>query len=137
VVGDKVLTDAMINFARPWIFSTALPPMVIDWNNFIWQKLTHLTEYRETLSQSSNLFRQGLSRIGKQSIGNSHIIPLIAPGNEHVMKLASQLEKSGILALAIRAPTVASGKERIRFSLTASIPEDQLQRCLSQIERIV
>ena len=133
VAGDRVLIETMENFTRSWIFSTSLPPITVDWNNFVWGKLAQLPERRERLCLSTKLFREGLCEWHQSIPGDSHIIPLITPGNANVMELASRLEKAGILALPIRSPTVAQGQERIRFSLTADISEDHIEKCLVEI----
>ena len=133
VTGSHVLMDTIENFARPWIFSTSLPPIVIDWNQFIWNKLPSLAGSRTKLQQSANTLRKGLKELGQSCLGESYIVPLLKPGNANVMALSKKLQSAEILALPIRSPTVAKGTERIRFSLSAEIPPEEIQRCLKEI----
>ena len=134
-VGDNLLIETMENFSRSWIFSTSLPPITIDWNNFIWENLEQFSAHRDQLSHSTKLFREGLKKMKLESLGESHIVPLITPGNSSVVEFGARLENVGVLALPIRSPTVAKGQERIRFSLTAGIPAQQIEKCLVEIQR--
>ena len=133
VAGDEVFIDALINFARSWLFSTALPPINIDWNLFIWQQLSDFRPQRQQLGHLTSLFKQQLRDAQQDYIGETYIIPLLKPGNPQVINLANALSEQGILALPIRSPTVAKGVERIRFSLTANIPETEIQRCVAAL----
>jgi len=132
-VGDKILIDTMTNRSRSWLFSTALPPINIEWNNYIWQRLADFAPQRESLAALSNQFKQGLSALDIDYLGDSNIVPVIRAGNSEVLALAKRLEQAGILALPIRSPTVAKGSERIRFSITANLPERIIERCLSAL----
>lgn len=134
VTGDRVLIEAIENFARPWIFSTALPPVMIDWNTFIWQRIPSLGLEREQLHRSAKTFREGLNSVGLACLGDSYIIPLLVPGNSQVIALASRLESAQILALPIRSPTVAVAAERVRFSLSAKMSASEIERCIQEIK---
>lgn len=132
-VGNQTLIESMINFSRSWLFSTALPPINIEWNLFIWQQLASFNHERENLSKLGDLFKSGLEKSNKEFLGDSHIVPVLESGNEHVVALSSSLETKGILAMPIRSPTVPKGAERIRFSLTANMTEESVSHCLDCI----
>lgn len=136
VTGDQLLIDAMINFARSWLFSTALPPINIDWNLFVWQQLSEFSAQRQHLNDLTQSFKQQLSDAQENYLGETYIVPLVKPGNSQVIALAQALSEQGILALPIRSPTVAKGAERIRFSLTANIPEADIQHCVQTLTAI-
>lgn len=133
VTGDQVLIDAMINFSRSWLFSTALPPINIDWNLFVWQQLADFATQRKQLAHLTQIFKSSLNEAQQNYLGETYIVPLLKPGNPAVIELANKLSEQGILALPIRSPTVAKGAERIRFSLTANIPETEIQRCVQTL----
>jgi len=133
VAGDQILIDAMINFSRSWLFSTALPPINIDWNLFIWQQLSTFSAQRQQLNHLTILFKEHLSDAQQNYLGETYIVPLLKSGNPQVIKLAKTLSEQGFLAMPIRSPTVAQGAERIRFSLTANIPESEIQRCVQAL----
>jgi len=134
-VANDVLVDSMINFARSWIFSTALPPITIDWNNYIWLQLPGFDTQRQQLNSLAHVFKQGLGKLNLAYLGDTHITPLMRSGNENAVALARTLEAHGFLALPIRSPTVAKGSERLRFSISADVPENEVTRCLELIEQ--
>ena len=131
VVADEILINSMINFSRSWLFSTALPPINIEWNYYIWQKLSSFKPQREQLQKLTKSFRLNLDSIGELYLGETYIVPLLRPGNEVVVQLSKRLESEGFLALPIRSPTVKKGRERVRFSLTANIPESALDSVIA------
>lgn len=133
VAADQLLIDAMINFSRSWLFSTALPPINIDWNVFIWQQLAEFSAQRQQLEYLTTSFKQQLSEAQQSYLGETYIVPLLKSGNPAVIALATALSEQGILAMPIRSPTVAKGAERIRFSLTANIPETEIKRCVAAL----
>lgn len=133
VTGDQTLIEALVNYSRSWLFSTALPPVNIDWNIFIWQQLADFKKQRDQLDRLTQLFRDGLNRVDKESLGSAYIVPVIEAGNEKVVALADKLQAASILAMPIRSPTVRSGSERLRFSLTANIPESAIEHCLDTL----
>lgn len=136
-VADRVLIDNLINGSRPWLFSTALPPINIAWNMFIWQQLDNFAPHRQKLSALTEQFQQGLADIRQQYLGNSHIVPILYPGNREATELANGLQQNGILALPIRYPTVANGSERIRFSISANLSGDHIKQCLQTVSKLV
>ena len=136
VAGDEVLIQSLVNKSRSWLFSTALAPINIDWNIFIWQQLENFLPQRKRLSELTELFRQGLNNLNHDCLGTTYIIPLLIPGNDKVVRLANKLQNAGILAMPIRSPTVRSGSERIRFSLTANLPEQTIRQCLETLHEV-
>lgn len=136
VTGDQTLIEALVNSSRSWLFSTALPPINIDWNIFIWQQLAQFKKQRAQLDLLGNLFRQGLKNISKQTLGDAHIVPMLEDGNKNVVALSGALQTAGILALPIRSPTVREGDERVRFSLIANMPEEVITQCLEVINAL-
>ncbi len=134
VVADEILINSMINFSRSWLFSTALPPINIEWNYYIWQQLSDLVPQRQQLQKLTRSFRSSLNGIGESCSGETYIVPLLRAGNEAVVSLSKMLESEGFLALPIRSPTVKKGSERVRFSITANIPEQSLESVVSVLD---
>jgi 8-amino-7-oxononanoate synthase len=152
-VSSAVLIDSLINFSRSWLFSTALPPLNIEWNLYIWSQLKSFQDRRNQLQSLTTKFRQNLADADYDCHGETYIVPVMPnlksdeavdsretetrkeSGNVTVVNLSNHLEQKGFLALPIRSPTVKSGSERVRFSLTANIPEqcvfDVVQALLS------
>ena len=134
-VGNTVLIDSMINFSRSWLFSTALPPMNIAWNDYVWRQLSSFKTQRETLKALTTHFRHTLSSMELPVLGESHIVPLLQHGNEQALSTAEFLQTKGFLAMPIRYPTVKKGSERVRFSLTANLPESSIDSLIDAIKQ--
>ncbi len=116
VTGKKVLIDYLINKARSFIFSTALPPVNIAFSKWIIEnKLPYTFDLRKNM----------LVIAGKLG-GQSHIIPYIVGENDRTVELSNILYANGYFTLPIRPPTVPAGTSRLRLSLTADMTEKDL-----------
>ncbi|MCD8388531.1 MAG: 8-amino-7-oxononanoate synthase [Bacteroidales bacterium] len=110
--------EYLVNRARSLIFSTALPPAVAAWSRLSIEKMLGMDAERAHLCQLG----QELSALLGNSLG-SHIQPYIVGDAQRAVELSQQLLSQGIKVLPIRTPTVPPGTERLRFSLSAAIPE--------------
>lgn len=134
IATSPLLKSFFINFARSFIFSTALPPVNVAWTLFTMRKIETMVEERYHLVRLSEKFRHGLEAIlGKDTGSRSQIVPLLTGSAEKAVKLAAELKKLNIYALPIRRPTVPPGGERIRFSLNASLSDDDIEFILNGI----
>ena len=122
---DSAVRDYLINKMRPFIFTTALPPVVVNWSRFVLNKTVSMKERREHLFKLSEKLRQGLN-----AVSDSQIIPLIVGENTAAVALSEKLRSAGILVFAIRPPTVPLGTARLRFSLTANLTEDDIDKII-------
>ncbi len=118
--------DFLVNTARSFIFSTALPPMQIAWSRFTLSQLLHGDRLREHLSKLAISLRKVLGQFSVIPIGISHIQPLIIGDPKEAVELSNRLMFYGIKALAIRKPTVPPGTDRLRFSLSAAMTEEDI-----------
>ena len=131
VACDKTTKEYLVNKARSFIFSTALPPINILWTKWLLEKVVPCqVEQRLHLLSLSAYFRDELKRLGYTVMGDSQIVPIIMGDNKTTLELARKLEEVGVLAFAVRPPTVAKGSSRIRFSLNAGIYEADLSEIL-------
>ena len=117
------LRDFMVNRARSLIFSTALPPLCARWSRYIWQHSLESDTVREQL-------RRRAEQLAAIIPGGapSHIRPLIVGDAARAVELSQLLLAEGFKVLPIRTPTVPPGTERLRFSLSAAVPEAELSR---------
>jgi len=115
VVCKAVFKSLLVNHARSFIYSTALPPVNVAWSHFVFERLSDFKEQRSKLATLSSEFS---SLLGSES--QSHIVPYYVGGNKETVKLASSLQKQGFNVLAIRSPTVPINTARLRFSLSAN-----------------
>lgn len=121
VVGDKTLIDFLINKSRPFIFSTALPPINIAYTKWVIEnKLPDTFEKREKMLALAQKFNSP-----------SHIVPVIIGENSKTVEMCEILYQNGYFTLPIRPPAVPEGTSRIRISLTTEITEKDLENLCS------
>ena len=128
IVCRQMIRDYLINKMRPFIFTTALPPITVQWTLFIMQHLAGMQHKREHLANISLQLRTALAEKGYTSPSVSQIVPMIAGTSSAAIALAEELQRKGFYALPVRPPTVPEGTARIRFSLTADITEEEVEQ---------
>ena len=122
----QVIREYLINKMRTFIFTTALPPINIQWTSWILEQLPSLQEKRTHLLRISNKLKTALVDKGYNCPSVSHIVPMIVGASENTICKAEEIQRKGFYALPVRPPTVPEGTSRIRFSLTADIREDEI-----------
>jgi 8-amino-7-oxononanoate synthase len=134
VCGPAVLKDHLINHARTFIFSTALPPYVAEQIRAALRLVMGMEREREMLKTRSHKIICALQREGFDTANSrSQIVPVILGDNENTMKAAAHLQKEGFAVRGIRPPTVPQGQARLRLSLTTKIAEEDLTRLVSSL----
>ncbi|MDE6650533.1 MAG: 8-amino-7-oxononanoate synthase [Muribaculaceae bacterium] len=137
IATSEAMKSYLVNCARSFIFSTALPPSIVAWDSLMTDKLVGMTEERLQLRQISEWFRKELEKItGTKCSSESQIIPVHAGSAARAIEMASKLRDAGIDALPIRRPTVAAGTERLRLSLSAGLQREDLSKVLEVIKQI-
>lgn len=111
----------LINYSRSLIFTTALPPVVIHWNLYIFKEIVEMEAARRKLSVLGCKLRQGLEAQGLNTGGSTNIVPVIIGDNQRTVDLAEKMLEHGYLIFAVRPPTVPEGTARFRLSLTAAM----------------
>jgi 8-amino-7-oxononanoate synthase len=134
IVGDAILRNYLINKARSFIYTTALPPLIVLAIRDNWIQALQESWRRQTVVANSEWFRAKLNALGFDTgESESQIIPLIVGENDRTVAFSLRLQQLGIAAVAIRPPTVPEGSARIRFSLTATHSRIQLQQAVDLI----
>jgi 8-amino-7-oxononanoate synthase len=129
VCGPTVMKDYLVNHARMFIFSTALPPYFAEQIREALRLAIGMDEARHTLLKRANGLNASLCKAGFTTDGSaSQIVPVVLGSNEDALQAAEQLQKAGFAVRAIRPPTVPVGKSRLRLSLTTKIAEEDLTR---------
>lgn len=128
VVGSKLLREYLVNFARTFIYTTALPPQSIQDINNAYHYLQAPGFSNKPLHDFIAKFRQKMTEAGVVGFIESHtpIQALVAGTNDSAKRLAATLQQAGFLVKPILSPTVPAGKERIRFCLHAFNTEEQV-----------
>ena len=135
IVCRKVIREYLINKMRTFIFTTALPPVTVQWTSFMLERLAGFRQRRETLQFLSNQLREALKNKGYDCPSTSHIVPLITGESCVAIRKAEELQRKGFYALPVRPPTVPEGTSRIRFSLTAEIRESEMEKLINEISK--
>jgi glycine C-acetyltransferase/8-amino-7-oxononanoate synthase len=134
VAGPRELRELLIQRARTFMFDTALPPSSAA-AALAGLSLFEDAERRAHLRQSAAWMRSRLAGAGfVLPPGDSHILPLIVPGNRECSELSRLLLLRGVLAACIRSPAVPAGTERVRLSISAAHREDDLEEAAAAIE---
>lgn len=116
VVGGDILTKYLINFARSFIYTTALPGHSIDAILYAYQLLIE-TDQKEKLQKNIAYFYQKTSSISNCIKSQSAIHSIVAGSNEMADKLESMFTEKSIHVRTMKNPTVKSGAERVRISI--------------------
>lgn len=127
VVGSQKLRDYLINFARPFIYTTAtdLYSTISITESFDYLKRnTHL---QEKLSENIKTFKEATKENSGLSISECAIQSFIVPGNNQVKKAAQTLQYKGLDIRPIFSPTVAPGTERLRIIIHTYNTKTEIQ----------
>ncbi|MBL8951696.1 MAG: 8-amino-7-oxononanoate synthase [Myxococcaceae bacterium] len=129
---SKPVRSWLINKARSLIFSTALPAAVCGAAEAALNAMT--PQRRARLWRNIKQFSQGLARLGLTAHEDSAIFSVIQGRPERAVAASLALRERGILAKAIRPPTVPAGTSRLRFALSAAHTEEHLSVALHALE---
>ena len=134
VTACREVIETLVNSARSFIYTTAMPPMQAAAIDAALDVLASEPDRRQRLAQLIARTRRGLREQG-WDIGQSPtpIIPLVTGDNDSALALATRLESHGFYAPAIRPPTVAPGTSRVRLSLRADLKDSEVERLLASI----
>ncbi|MFR0689479.1 8-amino-7-oxononanoate synthase [Enterobacterales bacterium AE_CKDN230030158-1A_HGKHYDSX7] len=131
VAGSEELIETLIQFARPYIYTTSQPPAVACATLKSLELLRAESWRREHLNALIARFRTGAQAIGLELMDSpTPIQPILVGGSAQAMALSAELRQRGLLVGAIRPPTVPAGTARLRVTLSASHTEAQVDRLL-------
>lgn len=135
VICNRVIREYLVNKMRTLIFTTALPPLQMEWTEFLLKKIPDLNDRRTWLEEASASLRRVLSAHGFASPSASHILPMIIGASQDTILKAEDMQRKGFYVLPVRPPTVPEGTSRLRISLTAAISCEELHLLEEQIKR--
>lgn len=138
-ITSEEIHDYAVNHSRSLIFSTALPPFNCAWTRFIINKMTEMDAERQHLKSLAELLHNGIAEFAPQSAmpDASHITPYIVGDARQTVALSMRLLERGFKVLPIRTPTVSSGTERLRISLSASLSEEVITDFIGALSEMV
>ena len=135
VAGSEALIETLIQFARTYIYTTALPPAIAAASSASLQLVRREHWRREHLQQLIQRFRDGAQQQGLQLMDSqTPIQPLLINNDQLVMEVNQQLRSRGFMVGAIRPPTVPAGSGRLRITLSASHSNQQIDQLLDALQ---
>lgn len=141
VTGNRELIELLLNRARSFVFTTALPPSIVAATRAA-LRLIQSQEgqaLREQIAAHVARFRDGLARLGilQPGAGQSPIFPVVVGDDARVMECCERLLERGFYAQGIRPPTVPRGTARMRFALMATHTSEDLDGALEELSTLV
>lgn len=118
LAASRKIIEYLINTSRSFIYSTALPPLIIACNLASMELIKEEPYRRARLLECAKYFRDTLKEKGFRVKGDSQIIPLVIGENLKTTEFSKRLQEKGYWVLPIRPPTVPAGEARLRFSLS-------------------
>ncbi|MEZ5525886.1 MAG: 8-amino-7-oxononanoate synthase [Pseudomonadales bacterium] len=134
VAGSEDLIETLIQQARTYIYTTAMPPAVAA-ATMASLAIAEADEWRrEKLAALIQRFRDGASQLGLRLMASkTPIQPVVVGKSSIAVAISENLKKQGVLVTAIRPPTVPEGTARLRVTLSASHSNDQVDRLLEAL----
>jgi len=120
------VADYLVNRARSLIYSTALPPVILNWLLFVLDRLPDMADRRTRLLEMAANLRRALTGEGLTTAGSSQIIPVIIGNSGETLTVAEKLRTSGYWVTAVRPPTVPANTSRLRLSLSNAFAQADL-----------
>jgi 8-amino-7-oxononanoate synthase len=134
VAGRETWIRHLQQSCRSLVYSTGLPPPVIAAVTASLELVREADDARAALRRKAMRFREGLAGLGLDTCGSvTQIVPLVAGGPARALAWSQALEREGILAVAVRPPTVPPGTSRLRFSLSAAHADEDLALALDVV----
>jgi 8-amino-7-oxononanoate synthase len=138
VAGEAALIETLIQRARTYIYTTALPPAVAEATRASLRLVRAEGWRREHLRELVAKFRGGAQSLGfALAASTTPIQPLILGDAEKALEASRRLREHGILIPAIRPPTVPEGSARLRITFSAAHTATQVDRLLEALATVI
>lgn len=142
ICGSNVLRQYLINFARPFIFSTAMPTYHYAAIEASFKYLNQHIYLQKLLAENIVFFKKCVANANKSLQNqllpsNSAIQIIIVSGNEYATSMAESIRKKGFEVRAILSPTVAIGQERLRICLHAYNTKTEIEDFVKLIDQLI
>ena len=137
VAGSEELIETLIQKARTYIYTTALPAAVAEATRASLKHVIADDWRRDKLSQLIDRFKAGAQHINLPLIpSTSAIQPIMINDSHQAVAISNALFEHGFLVSAIRPPTVPKGSARLRVTFSASHEEEHIDRLLDVLAKI-
>jgi 8-amino-7-oxononanoate synthase len=137
VAGSRALIDWLVNRCAGFIYSTAPAPAALGALDAALDLVPMMDAARLRLAQMADTLRATLQSRGFDTLASStQIVPAVLGSEAAALAAAEQLRAAGILAVAIRPPTVPAGSARLRFALSAALTDAAFEHLLAAVARL-
>jgi 8-amino-7-oxononanoate synthase len=134
IAGSRTLIDWLVNRCPGFIYTTSLPPAVLGAADAALELVPGMDAERAQLARHAQALRALLAQRHYDTLNSStQIIPAVIGSEEDALAAAQRLEDAGVLAIAIRPPTVPAGTSRLRLTLSSRLGEEDMQRLLDAV----
>jgi 8-amino-7-oxononanoate synthase len=141
VCGPRVVTDFLVNRARPFIFSTAPSPLVAHMVRRAIALVAAHDDWRDDLfarvAEARRLLAPHLGSGTENMGGATQILPVIIGEDARTMRIAASLQRQGFDIRGIRPPTVPQGTARLRISITRNVSMGDIGALSESLDRIM
>lgn len=135
VCGSRIFIEYLINKSRSFIFSTSLSPAVMAASKKSLELIMEEPQRVQQLQENILYFCNRLKENGIEGESETAIIPIIVGDEEKAMKVMESLKEQGYFISAIRYPTVAKGKARLRIALMATHTREEMDGLIEALKR--
>lgn len=134
VAGSRALIDYLVNASSGFIYTTAPPPAVLGAIDAALDLVPDMDGQRAHLAALGDRLREGLTARGFDvGPSSTQIVPAVIGEAEDALAISARLEEAGMIASAIRPPTVPKGTSRLRLALRATHGEEDVDALLAAI----
>ena len=131
IAGKKDLTDYLKHNARAFIFSASLPPAAVAASIASFEVMDEEPGRREKLWHNVKLFRDGLQKLGFDTMNSeTPIIPVLMDSEERAQLMTRKLQQRGIFICYILPPAVPPNTSRLRATVTAAHSDEDIEQAL-------
>ncbi len=124
IAGSRRLIDYLVNRCAGFIYSTAPAPAACGAVDAALDLIPAMDAERTLLTMRGDRLRSRLAELGLSTLASTtQIVPAVLGGEERALAAQRRLEERGVLAVAIRPPTVPEGASRLRFALSSAHSE--------------
>ncbi len=138
VAGSEELIEFLIQRARTYIYTTAMPAAVAEASR-VSLRLVQTDDWRrQKLVGLVTRFQQGLTQLGIQPVNSTTPIqPILLGDSQRAMEVSMGLKQRGFWVTAMRPPTVAKGTARLRVTFSASHQDSHVDRLLDALDQLL
>jgi 8-amino-7-oxononanoate synthase len=137
VAGSRAMTDWLLNTARSFVYTTALPPPVVAAAAAALRIACADAERRQRLHENAQYLRSAFEQLGlRVGAPGSHIVPVPIGDSERAVRISERLLSEGVFVQGIRPPTVPAGTARLRVTPMSTHKAEDLAFAVEAFRRV-